>query len=48
MERTESRTNSKQQSRTIDDEYETIDKIMNNEPATNNNVELDAVAHEQG
>jgi hypothetical protein len=48
MERTESRTNSKQQSRTIDDEYETTYKIMNNEPATNNNVEFDAVAHEQG
>jgi hypothetical protein len=27
----------------IDYEYETIDKITNNEPATKDNVELDAI-----
>jgi hypothetical protein len=32
----------------IDYEYETTDKITNKEPATNDDVELDAVAYEQG
>jgi hypothetical protein len=32
----------------IDYDHETTDKIMNNEPATNDNVELDAIALEQG
>ncbi len=37
----------KQQSKMLDYECETTDKITNNELATNDNVEVDAVAHEQ-
>jgi hypothetical protein len=32
----------------IDYEYKTTDKIINNEPATNDDMELDAIVHEQG
>jgi hypothetical protein len=44
---TESRMDSKQQSKMLDYEYESTDKIMNNELATNGSVEVDAIAHEQ-
>jgi hypothetical protein len=50
---TENRMNRKQNEfetteQKIDYRYETTDKITNNEPATNDDVKLDAVAHEQG
>jgi hypothetical protein len=32
----------------INYKYETTEKIINNESATKDNLELDAIAHEQG
>jgi hypothetical protein len=39
--------NLKQQNRIVDYKYKTTDKITKNKPATDNDVELDAIAHEE-